>query len=1234
MNRIITTYALAMAVALTAACSKDEKAPNTQPEISRISAAPEVVAPGAQAVVAVSASDPDGDALGYEWTVPAGWTVVGAATGASVVIAAPTAFAQTAIVAVKVTDGRGGYQREQVTLRTSAANDRSVSITSVAAVPSPVAPGGTVALAALAQSTATTSITYAWSVDDAAWTITGNGASATLAAPLAWNGLATVTVTASDGGATPATAKVVVSTPPTSPPTISALTAAPTTVGPGGTVGLSAVASGAMGLGVTYSWSIAGAGWTVSGSGASATASAPLARSSLAAVTVTVTDSAGASASRTGWIATSDAPMTTITDVIALPNPAGPGGTVALDAYVETLSTSSITWTWSVDDAAWTIGGTGASATLVAPTAWGASATVSVTADDGSGAPATAKVVVATAATTPPTISELIATPATVNPGGAVALSSIASAAHGLDLTHAWSVVGAGWSVTGTGASATATAPLARSVPAVVTLTVTDAAGASASRTVSVSTNDAPTTTVSAALAGTPPLLGIVGSAVALDASGSSSTGGGTLTYSWRISSAPVGPAAVLAPTGTGATASLTGTVAGSYGVEVKVTDAEGASATASTVVQLETAAAAVADSGDAQSATVGTSLALPLTAVIQTGSGAAAPGAPVTWRIAGGTLLTSDAVSDADGVVHATVKVGRIAGPGTVTVALTGDPATQVTFTFTAAAGAPAAIAVSAGQGVVGTGAVVRVRVVDAYGNAAPGGAADDDQFSLAASSGALFGADVEGGVGTLVSGGGTGSIVGQLVGGQLDIRLNHTKVDPITLSLKVASGLTTPLPYSGWQTLLFDSANRGFATGWSTTADVAPWQVVTGAKAATPARGFGVELTAPQALAPGQSRMTYSLGALAVPAVRLDFVHQATVTSAYDAGAHCLVQPALYVAMRSGSGAESPDRPAPLDGWPVADPCDGRAGFATTTGFVPVTFDLTDAADTGYSSLSFELSNVASPLTPVAAASWYVDDVLVEAFKTPIWTGSTITVRLAAGAPASVALSSTGAPAQPLYRSCRTDSPAWDVTAKILDAWGNLTDESTLAFRIGWTGSPTAVPMSGEMLEVGSSAGKIRFEAGQATIRFTDAVTEGVTVTLFDPDANGLTLGGGLSATLGAYRCHSTGTGYNWSDFVALGTMNSTQGFRACETHYGAGLCSTWNGNVYPYGYGNTCTAINRWAYYSNGGPCATYYSANVYPGYWSNFYYNGSGYTCTSCYYEANYGWVQTSGTVGWY
>lgn len=96
-------------------------------------------------------------------------------------------------------------------------------------------------------------------------------------------------------------------------------------------------------------------------------------------------------------------------------------------------------------------------------------------------------------------------------------------------------------------------------------------------------------------------------------------------------------------------------------------------------------------ESGDGQSALVGTTLAAPLKVKVTSESGAGVSGVVVTWTaVGGGSVSSSTSTTDAQGIAQVFRTLGTTAGTYTTTAAVDGLSGSPVTFTSTATPGAP----------------------------------------------------------------------------------------------------------------------------------------------------------------------------------------------------------------------------------------------------------------------------------------------------------------------------------------------------------------------------------------------------------------------------------------------------------------------------------------------------------------------------------------------------------------
>lgn len=250
---------------------------NGSPVITSITATPSNVSPGGNCTVACQASDPDGDALSYEWSASCG-TI--SASGNSVTWTAPTTTG-TGTLTCTVSDGHGGTAAKSVSISVSI--NHPPTITSLTAAPQEVPVGGDSTVTCVASDPDGDALSHNWS--SAFGTVTGSGATVTWTAP-ASRGSYEIICTVKDGrgGIVSRAASITVN----ATPVIESLAAAPSEVGPGGNSTITCQASDAEGDTLSYEWT-ASAG-TVTGSGSSATWTAPTA---VGAYTVTCTVSDG-----------------------------------------------------------------------------------------------------------------------------------------------------------------------------------------------------------------------------------------------------------------------------------------------------------------------------------------------------------------------------------------------------------------------------------------------------------------------------------------------------------------------------------------------------------------------------------------------------------------------------------------------------------------------------------------------------------------------------------------------------------------------------------------------------------------------------------------------------------------------------------------------------------------------------------------------------------------------------
>jgi predicted secreted protein len=148
---------------------------NRQPIITSLEAEAELTTPSGSLQVMCSASDPDGDQLGYVWSASAGEI---SGDGDAVTWVAPVSEGSYS-VAVTVTDGRGGDATDYVTVAVRA--NEPPTISSLIADPDWSTPSGTIQVTCTASDPDGDELSYEWSATGGS--ITGTGAAVNWIAP-------------------------------------------------------------------------------------------------------------------------------------------------------------------------------------------------------------------------------------------------------------------------------------------------------------------------------------------------------------------------------------------------------------------------------------------------------------------------------------------------------------------------------------------------------------------------------------------------------------------------------------------------------------------------------------------------------------------------------------------------------------------------------------------------------------------------------------------------------------------------------------------------------------------------------------------------------------------------------------------------------------------------------------------------------------------------------------------
>ncbi len=449
--------------------------PTSLPVISSITALPNPVGKGGAMSISVTASDTNGYALAYTWTVTTGWAINSGQGTPGITVTAPDSYASSGTVSVTVNDGHGGVASGSINVGTEG-NSMPV-ISSISALPSPAGLHQTIIVSVGAADPDGDAIGYAWTAT-AGWPITGYGATATVVAPDTYSAAGNVTVIVYDGYGGVVSATIALGTIANSVPVIAGLTAAPNPVVPNGVIVMTAAASDPDGDALTYSWTTS-SGWTVTGFGATATVVAPDTYSAAGNITVTVDDGYGSVVSATLQVSTSGNGIPTISSMSASPNPVATNQTVTVIANASDTDGDTLAYSWTATSG-WGITQSGPHAWLFPPSTHSAAGYVTVTVTDGHGGMATGSLAVSTTPQWPPFIASVSVSPQPVITS--TVLTCSASDPDGDSLNYLWYIGGV---PVASGSSAAWTSP---GIPGYydVTVLVSDGYGASVTGSSSV----------------------------------------------------------------------------------------------------------------------------------------------------------------------------------------------------------------------------------------------------------------------------------------------------------------------------------------------------------------------------------------------------------------------------------------------------------------------------------------------------------------------------------------------------------------------------------------------------------------------------------------------------------------------------------------------------------------------------------------------------------------------------
>mgnify|MGYP006279441685 CR=1 FL=1 len=464
---------------------------NEPPRLDDISLDPETVDPDEVATLSVTASDPNPDELTYEFRATGGFTVQ-QSTGDEASIQAPETFGTRGSVTVVVRDPDGRSDRERLSIATS--RNRPPVINSVSADPPTLQPEATGTLQASIADPDQDALSIEWDAPSG-WSLASPESETTdITAPNRAGRDAIVELTVTDEHGASVTSAIAVSTARNRGPTISSLTANPPTVRAGGTMELNLAAEDPEQRPLTYQWT-APPGWSLSDQTvADPTLTAPDTPGDTATIGVMVTDFRGATASASIVVSTRPNRAPIIDSILPETSRLSRGGTTEVSVSARDPEGDSLTYQWSLDQASWSVQGSGATATVTAPDFEGRSTVVMVTVTDSRGATSTGAISLSTEPNRRPVISSIFAAQNPIPRGGQTSVQVNASDPNTDGLSYTWSVSESGWGIVGSGSEVTVTGPQSASSTAVVTVDVTDSVGAATSASILVGTaaNDAP----------------------------------------------------------------------------------------------------------------------------------------------------------------------------------------------------------------------------------------------------------------------------------------------------------------------------------------------------------------------------------------------------------------------------------------------------------------------------------------------------------------------------------------------------------------------------------------------------------------------------------------------------------------------------------------------------------------------------------------------------------------------
>ncbi|WP_224364163.1 Kelch repeat-containing protein [Hyalangium versicolor] len=154
---------------------------NLWPVVSKVSASRNLLAPGQSTSVSTLASDPDGDALSYQWTssCQGTWTQASSSTASFTPSSIPAGTCNNCRLSVTVQDGRGGQSTGSLSLCVAASSTERFAprFSHFYQSATSTSPGQTVTFDVTALDPQSSSLTFAWTANPGSLGTPANGAS-------------------------------------------------------------------------------------------------------------------------------------------------------------------------------------------------------------------------------------------------------------------------------------------------------------------------------------------------------------------------------------------------------------------------------------------------------------------------------------------------------------------------------------------------------------------------------------------------------------------------------------------------------------------------------------------------------------------------------------------------------------------------------------------------------------------------------------------------------------------------------------------------------------------------------------------------------------------------------------------------------------------------------------------------------------------------------------------------